>query len=772
MLRNVLLLALAAAIAVAGLGLAFGGIQLVLLGGSVYYAIAGAVLIAIAAGIAWQRAWTLKLFGLLLVGTLAWSLLESGFDGWALAPRLVAPAVLGLILLIPAIRRTSAPTSGWWIGGPVAAIALTLAGAGLLAPDPSQGLRAATPLTLPDPSNGEWRQWGHTLAGDRFSALSQINSGNVGQLKLAWRFDSDVKPYGFHSFEATPLAVNGKLYLCLDRNVIVALDQDSGKQVWRFDPHARLTKQFAATCRGVAYFEAPAATAECPKRILFGVADGRMMAVDAQTGALCRSFGQNGAASLFAGLGDVPEGTVFPSSAPTIVNGVAMISGWVTDGLKVDMPSGAVHGIDALTGKLRWAWDAGRAEPSKPLAPGETYTRSAPNAWGMFSGDEQLKLAYITTGNSSPDYFGGQRAPSAEKYSDSLVALDTDTGKVRWSFQIVHHDLWDYDAASQPVLVDLPVNGTQVPALIMPNKRGEFFVLDRRDGHVLYPVTERPVPQHAAPGDWTAKTQPYSAFPNVSGERLSEQRMWGATPFDQLWCRVKFREARYEGDFTPPGLRPAIFFPGSAGGVNWGSVAVDTARAIMVTNSLYMPDIGRLIPRAEADRLKHFSKTGGHADAFGFEQAGTPYAMQRTVFMNPLGVPCVQPPYGRLTAISLATGKVVWSKSLGTAYWAGPFDLGSHLPFTMGVPTLGGSLTTAGGVVFIGASQDRVFRGIDIGNGREIWRADLPSVAAANPMTYVSGKTGRQYVVVASSDHPGLGGAKAAAVLAYALPTP
>ena len=770
MLGRTLIILLAAAMAIAGLGLLGGGIELAVLGGSLYYAFAGAALIATAIGLVRKWPWAFRIFGLLLAVTLIWAVWESGMDGWALVPRLVAPAVLGLILLIPAVRRCSAPTSAWWVAAPVIAIALTLGSAGLFAPDPSKGLPAATPISMPDPSNGEWRDWGHTLAGDRFSALSQIDTGNVDKLKLVWRFDSDVEPFGFHSFEATPLAVNGKLYLCLDRNTIVALDQDTGKQVWRFDPHTRLKSQFAATCRGVAYFEAPQETAECPKRVLFGVADGRMMAVDAETGALCRNFGNDGAVSLLEGLGDMPEDIVFPTAAPTIVNGVAMIGAWITDGLYVGEPSGVIRGIDAVTGKLRWAWDSGRDDPQKPLVPGETYTKGAPNAWGVFSGDEALKLAYITTGNSTPDYFGAHRTPDAEKYSVAVVALDTETGKPRWSFQIVHHDLWDYDAASQPVLVDLPVDGARVPALIVPNKRGEFFVLDRRNGHPIYPVTERPVPQSPAPGEWTSKTQPYSSFPNVTGGVLNEKKMWGATPFDQLWCRIKFREARYDGEFTPPSLKPTIFFPGSAGGVNWGSVSVDTARDVMITNSLYMADIGRLIPRKEADRLKNYSKTGGHADAFAFEQVGTPYAMQRTVFQNPLGVPCLQPPYGKLSAVDLKTGKVMWSKKLGTAYWAGPLGIGSHLPFTMGVPTLGGSLTTAGGVVFIGASQDRSFRGIDIGNGRELWRVALPSVGAATPMTYVSKKTGRQYVVIASSDHPGLGGPKANALMAYALP--
>ena len=754
---------------IAGGTLVWGGCELVAAGGSLYYLASGAVLIAAAAGLTWRRSWAVPLYGLLLAATLAWSLWESGLDGWALVPRLVAPAVLGLMLMIPAVRRRSRMPNAWWIGAPVLGIVTLLCVAAVKPEHAGEGPQAAVVLPTPDPTGGEWRVWGHTLAGDRFSALSQINTANVQSLKLAWRFDSNVPQFGFHSFEATPLAVDGKLYLCLDRNVIVALDQDNGREIWRFDPRTDLSGVFAATCRGVAYYEAGEATAECPKRVIFGVSDDRMMALDAESGHPCRSFGINGSIDLKAGLGPAPAGIAFPTSAPTIVNGVAILSGWVTDGLYVGEPSGVVRGYDAVTGALRWAWDSGRLDPQKPLAPGETYTNGAPNAWGAFSADEQLGLVYVPMGVSTPDYFGAHRSPDAEKYSTSIVALDVVTGAPRWSFQTVHHDLWDYDIAAQPVLASLPLGNDRVPALIAPTKRGQFFVLDRRSGRPIYPVSERHVPQDPAPGEWTSKTQPYSSFPSVAGARLTEARMWGATPLDQLWCRIKFKQARYDGDFTPPGLRNAIFFPGSAGGSNWGSVAIDTVRDLMVVNSLYMPDIGRLIPRAEADGIGKYSKSS-QADAFAFPQKGTPYAMQRTIFQNPIGVPCLQPPYGRISVVDLKTGKAAWSRVLGTAYHAAPFGMSSYLPINMGVPTLGGSIVTAGGVVFIGASQDRNFRAFDVGDGRELWRTSLPSVGAATPMTFVSRQTGRQYVVIAAGGHPGLGGPTTSAVMAYALP--
>jgi len=771
MAGRILAFIVAVLMALAGLWLAWGGAQLIAAGGSWYYLPAGLALIACAAGLIWRRAFAYPLFGALLTITLVWSLGEAGLDGWALVPRLVAPLVLGLVLLIPWVGRGGGQRKGWlWVGVPVLASVASLVIAGLSGERLPAGLQGATPLAEAPGTDGEWKVWGRTLDGNRKSPLAQITPGNVGKLELAWSFQSDVEPYAYHSFEATPLAVDGKLFTCLDRNVIVALDQETGKQIWRFEAQPDLKDVFAATCRGVTWFEAPAGTAECPKRILFGVNDARMMAIDAVTGQRCISFGQNGEVDLKEGLGQIEKGITYPSSPPTVVNGVAMISGWVTDGLHVGEPSGGIRAYDAVTGKLLWVWDSGRPEPAKPLAPGETYTKDAPNAWGVFSGDPALGLVFMGMGVSTPDYFGAQRTPEAEMYSTSLVALDVATGKPRWHFQTVHHDIWDYDIGSQPILTDITYNGQKFPALIGPTKRGQFFVLDRRTGTAIYPIEERPVPQGAVPGDWTAKTQPYSTFANLAGPPLTEQRMWGATPLDQLWCRLTFRKARYEGDFTPPAAgRQAIFFPGSAGGSNWGSATIDAARGLLIANTLYMPDIGRMIPREEADRMMAAYGEGSKASGFAFPQKGTPFAMDRTVFMNPIGVPCLQPPLGRISAISLATGKVVWTQPLGTAKHAGPFGMSSMLPFRMGVPNLGGSVATAGGVTFIGAAQDRRIRAFDTGNGRELWSHEFPSIAAATPMTYRS-PSGRQFVVISAGGHPGLPGPAGGGIYAFALP--
>lgn len=755
--------------ALAGAWLTWGGAVLIANGGSWYYFPAGLALVATAGGLVTRRAFAWPLYGALLVVTLLWSLWEAGLEFWPLVARLVAPAVLGLVLLLPPFRKQGGQAGAWRLAAPLAAVILVLLGSGLTDRD-ANSLKAAVPLAEAPGADGDWKNWGRTLDGNRNSPLGQITNANVGQLELAWQFKSDVPPTQFHGFEATPLAADGNLFICLGRNVIVAIDQETGKQVWRFDPKPDLEGTFSDNCRGVSWYEAPAGTAECQHRVLFGVNDGRMMAVDAATGQPCRSFGQNGQVDLKEGLGQFEKGMAYPTSPPTVVNGVAMIGGWVTDGVRTKEPAGGIRAYDALTGKLLWVWDSGREDPAKPLAPGETYTLGAPNTWGVFSGDEALGLVYAGLGVETPDYFGKGRSPGAEEYSTSILALDVKTGKPRWHFQTVHHDIWDYDIGSQPVLADLKRDGQTVPALIGPTKRGQFFVLDRRTGAPIFPVVEKPVPQGAVPEDWAAKTQPYSTgFANIAGPPLSEQTMWGATPLDQLACRIMFRKARYEGDFTPPGVKSTIFYPGSAGGSNWGSVTIDAARGLLISNSLYMADIGRMIPRAEADRMAAEYSKGGKASGFAFPQKGSPYAMDRTVFLGPLGVPCQQPPFGRLNAIDLATGKLVWSKPLGDASAAGPFGLESHLPIRMGMPNFGGSLATAGGVTFIAAAQDRKLRAFDTGNGKELWAYSLPNIAAATPMSFRS-KSGRQFVVIAAGGHPALPGPSGNSILAFALP--
>jgi len=752
--------------------LAYGGVVLLGSGGSPWYLLAG-IAVALTAGLlARPSPRAVPVYGLFLAATLGWSFWEVGLDGWALAPRLIGPCLVGLLVL-----GASPGASRWWVRAPVIAGlgAIVLAAVIAKLPDwraPSPPASIAHQAQAPT----EWRHWGGTLAGTRYVAASQIDRANVSRLTRAWTFDPAIPPQPIVSFEGTPLLADGRLYACLQPGIVAALDPDSGRQLWRFTApgyaRADFTGIFGGKCRGVSYHESPhphspSQLPACTRRVLFSAPPGELRAVDAATGRPCPGFGKEGAVDLREGMGLKSDRLLaMPSSPPAIVKDVAVVGQTVSDMQSLDAPSGVVRGYDAVTGELKWAWDAGRPGQTR-LAPGETYTPDTPNAWGVMSGDEALGLVFVPTGNSLPDYYGGARDPKLEKYATSVVALDVATGQVRWSFQAVRHDLWDYDLASQPVSVELDRYGQKIPALIVPTKQGEIFVLDRRTGKPVDRVQEREVPRGGVPGERVSPTQPVTTgFPSLAGPDLTEADTWGITPLDQLWCRIRFRQARYQGRFTPVGLTDTLMYPGTAGGINWGSVTIDPVRGLMLVNTLRFANFGRLIRRQDAPK----GASGGSEGNVIFEMAGTPYAFTQTPFLSPLGIPCQRPPFGTIHAFDLATRAEVWRRSLGTGAKAGPFGIESHIPLRLGAPNMGGSVATAGGLAFIGAAQDRKIRAFDIETGKVLWSDALPAVAAATPMSYVSPRTGRQYVVIAAGGHYGLPGPARMALIAYALP--
>ncbi len=619
----------------------------------------------------------------------------------------------------------------------------------------------------------DWPEVGHGAGATRYSPLTQINRSNVKSLRLAWSYaldpavDPAQKPYV--AFEATPLELDDSVYFCTPTNSIVALDANTGAPRWKFVPQLRKWGGFRA-CRGVAYYRAPAPMQSCLERIVTATVDARLFAVDARSGKACADFGDQGMVDLVSGLGPMKQGVYAVTSAPTIVRNVIVVGGLVNDNGQVDNPSGVIRAYDAITGKLAWAWDMGRPDSHGEPAPAEHYTQNTPNGWAPFSADEEMGLVFIPTGNSNPDYYGAQRSAAAEKYSSSVVALDATSGAVRWSFQTVHHDLWDYDVASQPVLTNITVGGRLVPAVIQPTKRGELFVLDRRDGHPLSAVAEKPVPQGGAPGDATAKTQPFSVdMPSLAGPTLTEADMWGLTPLDTLWCRIKFRQARYDGPMTPPTPeRPWIYSPGWMGGNDWGSVSVDEQNQTLVAVSMRMANYDRFVQAQE-----HAIGTDGELHSSVTPQAGSPFfGVVTDYFHSPLGVPCQRPPFGMISAIDLRTHQMRWSHPLGTAQHSGPLSLGIRFPFAvpMGAVTMGGNLVTASELIFVGATLDRYLRALDERTGDELWRAKLSAAAFATPMTYRSNSTGRQYVVVAVGGNSHFGPNDGLYLQAYALP--
>ena len=755
-----------------GLGMAIPGLYLAALGGSLYYVVAG-VLILISAWLVLRRERSgVTLFWLVFLGTLAWSLWEVGLDGWALMPRLVylAVAALWMLCFVPGgASRARLAVLLVPILVLVAAITFSARTHSATAAPSSESAQVSSA-----PGAGEWTHYGSSQHGTRYSDLAQITPANAAKLEEAWTYHAGMlgrDKHSGHLYEGTPLMVEGTLYGCTPHNAVFALDPVTGKEIWRHNTKLDMAAGGRAVCRGVSYFRAPAGTAECATRLLLGTVDNRLIAVDAKTGETCHSFGKDGAVDLSEGegLAKFPRGWINPTSPPAIVHGTAVIGSYIVDNQSTDVPPGVIRGYDAVTGALKWAFDPGRPDQHGPLAPGQTYVAATPNSWPAFSGDETLGMVYLPMGMGSPDFYGVQRTPETDRFSTAVVALDADTGAVRWTFQAVHHDLWDYDLAAQPVLTDFPTASGNVPALIQATKTGQVFVLDRRTGKPLTKVEERPVPASIIPGERWSRTQPFSTgMPDFAGPTLTEADMWGITPFDQLYCRIKFRQAEYRGIYTTPRVGPSIRTPGELGGIDWGSVSVDEGRGILVVNSNLMADYDTFILRADADKERLFTNGDPRKGktAPGAAMAGTPYAVHWHGFVTGIGIPCQKPPYGYLTAVELKTGKVLWQNTLGDASNSGPFGIRSHLPLPLGAPNIGGSIVTRGGVIFIGASQDQHFRAVDESNGKVLWDIRLPAGGHATPMTYL-GRDGRQYVLIMAGGSNSFGTGSGDSLIAF-----
>ncbi len=759
-------------LALVGLLLAAPGAYLISLGGSWYYLIAGLGLFL--AGLGYYRA-DLKgffVFTLVFVGTVIWALWEVGFELWPLVPRLVAPLVLAIpaVLLAPDLAGAQKRGASF-----VAAVILALGVVGFFWGmfTPQGVIRAdwaqpedvsVVPETAAAGTN--WAHYGRTSRGTRYAPFDQINAGNIDQLEVAWTFQHGDPPSGTGQDQNTPLYVDGLVYHCSPNNIVSAIDGETGALAWRFDPEAQTP--LWQRCRGVTYYaptgEAAAGENSCASRIVLTTVDARLMQLDAKTGSVCGSFGNGGAVDLTRNMGNTPPGFYFPTSAPTVMGDLVILGGWVWDGMAVDEPSGVVRAFDALTGDLVWAWDLGNPDIDTVPPPGETYTRDTPNVWSTPSFDAALGLVYLPTGNAQPDFFGSVRPDVAHDYNSSVVAVDVETGKVRWSFQTTRRDIWDYDVPSQPILVDLPDgDGGIVPALVQLTKRGQTFVLDRRDGTPLHEIEDREVPVFGPEADFLSPTQPYpvGGIPGIGIEPLTEAKMWGATPLDQLLCRIAFRRSVYEGDFTPMTTQGTLIWPGYFGGMNWGSATVDEARGLLVVNDARIVHKVTLVPRDEV------SGTAGAHDGLA-PQEGAPYAAFRANFLSPLGVPCQQPPFGMLTGIDLTTFDIVWQVPFGTVEETGPLGIRTGLRMPVGMPPVGGPLSTSGGLIFFAGTQDYYLRAFETETGREIWRAPLPVGSQATPMSYI-GLDGRQYVVIAVGGLNDVQG-RGDYVIAFALP--
>lgn len=762
--------ALALLLGLIGLYLAVMGGQLALLGGSPYYVVAGLAVLA-SAVLLWRgdrRA--AAVYFAMLAGTAAWSLWETGTEGWQLVARLAGPVVLALPFVASALWRK---VGGKAVAAFFAVLALAVVGTVVSLSSFTPGEPDATQIARPaDGTDGEWRTWGRTDSGTRFAPFGQVNQSNVGKLQVAWTYRA-----GHKMGENTPLMVGDTLYGCTGNNVVFALDAETGKEKWKHDPKMR-ADAYGRWCRGVAYHEAPAPSpaGDCKASIYVSTRDARLIALDASTGRPCTGFGEGGTVNLNTDMGGDPENYLYASSPAIVVGNLVIVANCVYDGQSTTEPPGVVRAFNATTGQLVWAWDPARPDITGKPPAGEHYTLGTPDVWSVMSADPALGLVYLPTGNAPPDYYGGHRTPALDKYSASVVALDAKTGKLVWAFQTVHHDIWDYDVPSQPVLFDYPTAAGKVPALLQPTKQGELFVLDRRTGKPILPVTERKTPQGGTvKEDWVSPTQPFSAFPSLMDPDLREADMWGLTPLDQLWCRVQFKQARYEGLFTPIGeKRPMVRWPGSSGIYNWGSVSIDEDTGMMVTATLHLANYDRLVPRSSPEARKFDRKNAvGHPEigpGAGGPQRGTPYAVTNPPFFSPLAVPCTEPPFGRVAGVDLNTQKIAWRKPVGTARASGPLGIASGLPLPMGAPVTAGMLVTRGGLSFFAGSQDGFIRAYSTRTGEELWRAGMPVGSDSTPMSYLAPKSGRQIVAVTAGG--GVGTTQSGDYLiAYALPS-
>ncbi|MDG2005556.1 MAG: membrane-bound PQQ-dependent dehydrogenase, glucose/quinate/shikimate family [Novosphingobium sp.] len=759
-------IAIGALLGLVGLWLAGGGAWLLWLGGSAYYAIAGiGCILAAWLYLVGRALWGMIVYLLVFIATCIWAFGEVGADFWQLVPRLGGPTALAALVVIHRQFMHSDDHKFAWacvLMADLAAIAFLI---WIIRLPPFQGGELAGPVAAAPAE--DWTAFGQSQAGTRYAQAAQITPDNVASLEVAWTLNTGDLPSAFpkqrgaHTFQATPLKVGELVYICTPHNLVIAADADSGIKRWRYDPKLDLKRPGVLTCRGVSYVETSSSDETCAKRIIYATLDARLMALDANTGKPCEYFGTDGAVRLTEGLGEVPDGGYIVTSPPAIANGVAVVGSFVFDGVERKSPSGVIRGYDVSTGALAWAWDPSAEDENRIIAPGEEYSRGTANSWTVMSADPELGLVYVPTGNVSPDYVSVNRTELEKRYTSAVVALDSRTGKRRWHFQTVHNDLWDYDVPAQPVLFDLPMpNGTTMPALAQPTKQGDIFILDRRSGKPLTEVKELPAPKGSMASELYSPTQPSStgfASP-FDPTPLREKDMWGATPLDQLLCRIRFRSAHYEGRYTPPSTMLTLQYPGNYGIMNWGSVTIGNSGKTMFVNSSHLAMTNQLTPYPGPGK-------GPPARADFSPQRDTPYAANAKVLLSPLGIPCNAPPWGKLTAIDLETRTIAWQHPFGTSADQAP--LGIAVP---GAPNIAGSVATAGGLLFIGASIDNYLRAFDTSTGAELWRGRLPAGGQAAPISYVSGKTGRQYVVVAAGGHMMLGTDIGDSVVAYALP--
>lgn len=626
-----------------------------------------------------------------------------------------------------------------------------------------------------DPYSG-WEYYGGTQDGIRYSSQDQITRKNVADLEVAWTYHTgEIERRGpdlitNSSTQSTPTLVAGSLMICTPFNRLIALDPETGEERWVFDAEIDLSHKlpFQYNCRGVTGWENPDADkeADCKHRVFMGTNDVRLFAVDAKTGKRCKGFGSNGEIPVAQPRPHQFAGERKLVSAPVVVNGVVVVGSFVMDNLRTDAPLGTVFAFDAATGKELWSFDPIPRDPDDPAYASwlddSALKTGAANVWSTMVADPERDLIFLPVGSASPDFWGGERKGD-NLYSSSIVALNARTGDVVWHFQHIHHDIWDYDTPSPPMLIEFVRDGQKIPAVVQNTKQGFSFVLHRETGEPVFGVEERPVPQSALAGEWLSPTQPFPVLPPpLVPLKVTPEDAWGFTFYDRRACREKIEGLRSEGIFTPPTTAPgSVIYPGTAGGMNWGGPAFDPARKWMIVNTTNVPQVVILVPREKIEGIEGISLEEGNDVA---AQAGTPYGVRREWLLSPFGAPCVKPPWGELVAVNMENGSIEWRVPLGSIEKMLPLPI----EWNLGTPNIGGPIVTAGGLIFIGATMDGYLRAFDIDTGEELWKDELPGGTQTTPITYSAG--GKQHVVMVSGQHLWFGTPVSDAIVAYGLP--
>jgi quinoprotein glucose dehydrogenase len=617
--------------------------------------------------------------------------------------------------------------------------------------------------------DGSWAFYGQNAGGMRYSSLKQINPRNISQLKVAWtcrtgelqKYDGN-SARGKAAFEATPILIGRTLFLSTPSDRVLAIDAASGQQLWVYDPQVNLLFDHSEiSSRGVAAW--PAGSQEA-SRIFIGTIDGRLIALDAGSGKPVTTFGNGGTVDLHVNGGMVAE-----TSPPTVVGDLVVVGSSLGDNQRFDYPPGVIRAFDARTGALVWTWNPIPQDPTDSAyatwqGP-KAHQTGAANAWITLSADPARDLLFVPTTCPSPDYYGGERLGS-NRFANSMVALKASTGKMVWNFQVVHHDLWDFDIAAQPILADIQKEGRKVPVVIVGTKMGFIYVLNRVTGASLFPIEERPVAASTVKGEEAWPTQPFPVLPAPLGlQHVGLEDAWGPTPEDSIEARERIARYRYQGPFTPPSFEGSIMAPGNVGGINWSGMSYDPESGWLFTNINLVAAVIRMIPRDSVHNIEQKEPVLMRTETG--RQAGTPYVMKRDYLFkaDQRGlVMQTKPPWGTLVAIDLHSGQKKWEVPLGYMLDPAKYPEAIH----WGSVNFGGAIVTGGGLVFVAASMDGHFRAFDRRTGKMLWEYQLPAGGQATPMTY--SLDGKQYVVIAAGGHGKLGTKLGDYLMAFDLP--